>query len=84
MFSYRWQNIVKCVSITIWSIICLLAVAFSLYLGALLFDRFTSAPVIITLETTNEPIWDLKFPAVTICNNNKVYAPAAEKLKPKL
>lgn len=80
----RYQRAVKGVSITIWSIICLLAVAFSFYLGALLWHRFSSSPTLITLETTNEPIWELRFPAVTICNNNKVYAPAAAELKPKL
>ncbi|XP_065080771.1 sodium channel protein Nach-like [Ochlerotatus camptorhynchus] len=34
--------------------------------------RFKSTPTITTIETTTYPIWNVAFPAVTICNINKV------------
>ncbi|XP_055530563.1 sodium channel protein Nach-like [Wyeomyia smithii] len=34
--------------------------------------RFKNTPTITTIETTSYPIWNIPFPAVTICNINKI------------
>lgn len=50
----------------------------------LAWNRFEVTPTITTIETNNYPIWNIKFPGVTICNNNKVYRPAADIITNKL
>lgn len=62
----------------------MVGLAFALVLMFLAWSRFNTNPTITTVETTNYPIWNLPFPAVTICNNNKVYAPAAKNMSDKL
>lgn len=46
--------------------------------------RYDSTPFITTIETTSYPIWNVPFPAVTVCNINKVYRPASENIRAKL
>jgi amiloride-sensitive sodium channel len=46
--------------------------------------RFNESPTVTNVETTTYPIWNIPFPAVTLCNNNKVYQPAAIKLAESL
>lgn len=62
----------------------MLGAVFAMVLMTLVWTRFQSTPTITTVETNNYPIWNIPFPGVTICNNNKVYAPAAVKLAAKL
>lgn len=62
----------------------MLGFVFAIIMMLLVWNRYQTIPTITTVETTNYPIWKLQFPAVTICNNNKVYAPAAEILAAKL
>ncbi|XP_068994279.1 sodium channel protein Nach [Neodiprion pinetum] len=47
----------------------------------LVWRRFQQTPTVITIDTTTHPIWDLPFPAVAICNFNKIYQPEADRLK---
>lgn len=42
--------------------------------------RFTKTPTTTTIETTAYPIWEIEFPAITICNHNKVYLPSARSI----
>lgn len=57
---------------------------FAIVLMRLVWDRFQTTPTITTVETNNFPIWNVPFPAVTICNINKVYAPATRNITEKL
>lgn len=57
---------------------------FAVVLMRLVWDRFQTTPTITTVETNNYPIWNVNFPAVTICNINKVYAPATRNIIEKL
>lgn len=50
----------------------------------LVWRRFQINPTITTIDTTNHPIWEVPFPAVTICNINKVFAPSAENITRQL
>lgn len=63
-----------------WALACLLGTGFALTLMYLVWHRYDTTPTITTVETTNYPIWNVPFPAVTICNVNKVYRPAAENI----
>lgn len=37
-----------------------------------IYDKWQGSPTITTVESTDYPIWNIYFPAVTICSNNKV------------
>lgn len=56
---------------------CLL-IAFSMMF--LIMYRYLKTPTTTTIETTAYPIWDIEFPAITICNHNKVYLPSASNI----
>ena len=44
------------------------------YLCYPIFKKYRDEPVLTTVSTTSFPVWNIDFPAVTICNNNKVIA----------
>lgn len=68
----------------IWYFLCLVGFVLAIYLIQLVLIKYTTTPTITTVETTNYPIWNVKFPAVTFCNINKVYAPATDTIREKL
>ena len=35
-------------------------------------QKWRNSPTYVTIADTNFPIWNMDFPAVTICSNNKV------------
>ena len=37
-----------------------------------IYSKWRSSPTFTSIETTNHPVWNIYFPAVTICSNNKV------------
>lgn len=71
-------------SLLIWLTACVLGIMFAVILIMLVYERFQSTPTITTVETNNYPIWNVHFPAVTICNNNKVFKPATVNITKKL
>lgn len=63
------------ISRILWFLSCVAGVFVGVYMMNLVWIRFQESPTITTIETTSHPIWFVPFPAVTICNINKVYAP---------
>ncbi|XP_031787058.1 sodium channel protein Nach [Nasonia vitripennis] len=63
----------------IWLLVCILGLSFSVALMMLVWQRFKQTPTVTTIESTTHPIFSLNFPAVSICNYNKVYKPHADK-----
>ncbi|XP_070517439.1 sodium channel protein Nach [Cardiocondyla obscurior] len=57
--------------------VCMSSIVFSLILMLRLWANYSNNPIVTTIYTSN-PIWDVSFPGVTICNNNKVYRPHAD------
>ena len=51
----------------LWIIVVGLALTFTAYQVATLYEEWQDEPVMTTLETVAEPIENIKFPAVTIC-----------------
>lgn len=82
IFSQKRLN--KLLSLIIWSSACVMGAVFAIVLMGLVWDRFQTTPTITTVETNNYPIWNVPFPAITICNINKVYAPATKNITDKL
>lgn len=76
----RQQKFYNMLSLIIWLVALCLGTVFAILLMGLIWDRFKRTPTITTVETNNYAIWNVEFPAVTVCNNNKVYAPAARSM----
>jgi len=57
--------------------VCILSIVFCVILMLRLWVNYSNNPIVTTIYTSN-PIWNVSFPAVTICNNNKVYRPHAD------
>ena len=41
-------------------------------LTAPIYDKWRTQPTFTSIATTNYAVWNIHFPAVTICSNNKV------------
>ncbi|XP_037044653.1 sodium channel protein Nach-like [Bradysia coprophila] len=80
----KQKRLRKLISLTVWASAVIVGAVFAIVLMGLVWNRFQTTPTITTVETNNYPIWNLPFPAVTICNINKVYAPAAQNITDKL
>ncbi|KYN32298.1 Sodium channel protein Nach [Trachymyrmex septentrionalis] len=61
----------------LWFLVCMLSIVFCVIWMLRLWANYSNNPIVTTIYTSN-PIWDVSFPAITICNNNKVYRPHAD------
>lgn len=84
LLDYRHKRFRKLLSLTIWTSACIMGAVFAIVLMNLVWKRFQTTPTITTVETNNYPIWNVPFPGVTICNINKVYAPATKNITDRL
>lgn len=57
---------------TFWAIVTIVSLGVGALLAYLLLYRYSVSPTVATLETYSYPTWKLPFPAVTLCNVNKV------------
>ncbi|XP_067203069.1 uncharacterized protein [Linepithema humile] len=76
-FRYITMNGSKIIESFFWFMLCIAAIIFCVILMLRLWANYSNNPIVTTIYTS-KPIWDLFFPAVTICNNNKVYRPHAD------
>ncbi|KYN32299.1 Sodium channel protein Nach [Trachymyrmex septentrionalis] len=67
----------------LWFMICILCMVFCLIMMLRLWANYSNNPIVTSIYTSNS-IWDVSFPAVTICNNNKVYRPHADLMAKNL
>lgn len=70
---YRKFVISKVVHVIIWGGSFLAGIILLLILLNLIWQRSGKTPTITTIDTYYHPIWDVPFPAVTLCNINKVH-----------
>lgn len=45
-----------------------------------IYQKWLDNPTIVSPDSTNYPIWNIYFPAITICSNNKVVEPQIAQL----
>lgn len=64
-----------------WIVATLSGALFSIYMMILVWNRFTNTPTVTTVETINNPISEVPFPAVTVCNINKVHYPNTKRIR---
>ncbi|XP_051163806.1 sodium channel protein Nach-like [Leptopilina boulardi] len=68
----------------IWAAICLTLSIFCIYLMTISYKTVQERRTIIRISDIDAPIHELDFPAVTICNFNKVYRPSSYDMERKL
>uniref|UniRef100_A0A182UUX0 Uncharacterized protein n=1 Tax=Anopheles merus TaxID=30066 RepID=A0A182UUX0_ANOME len=56
----------------LWLLVCMVSIGFTMIMGMIAWMRFRTTPTITTIETMTYPIWNIPFPAVTVCNINKI------------
>ncbi|XP_029662938.1 pickpocket protein 28-like [Formica exsecta] len=76
-FRYITMNGSTMIESAFWSVVCVSSIIFCVILMLRLWDNYSNNPIVTTIDATN-PIWNVSFPGVTICNNNKVYRPHAD------
>lgn len=67
-----------------WFCICVTALIFCVILLWLQWDVYQSQPTLTSIENTNKPINEVRFPAVTVCNNNQIYFPRTVNITSRL
>uniref|UniRef100_A0A336KF41 CSON009762 protein n=1 Tax=Culicoides sonorensis TaxID=179676 RepID=A0A336KF41_CULSO len=78
------KNVVRLKTIIgnyLWIFVTISGALFALYMMNLVWIRFVNTPTVTTVETINNPISEVPFPAVTICNINKVHYPNTEGVR---
>ncbi|KAK4873974.1 hypothetical protein RN001_013334 [Aquatica leii] len=50
-----------------WFVVILIAMTFSAVLISQSFHKWKTSPIVVTFATTETPIWEIPFPAITIC-----------------
>lgn len=55
----------------LWFVTIVLGIGFGSFLTTKILNKLESSPVITTLDSTNYPLSQIPFPAVTICPNYK-------------
>ncbi|KAJ9580041.1 hypothetical protein L9F63_004334, partial [Diploptera punctata] len=68
----------------LWVIVVLLGVMGAGFMVSSFWNRYTTTPTRASVETNHYPTWRVPFPAVTLCNSNKIFRSKAENLVAKL
>lgn len=64
----------------LWTVLCVVGIVVSVLLVLPVYNKWSSTPLTTTVGSTSFPIWNVNFPAVTICSNNKVYTEALQNV----
>jgi amiloride-sensitive sodium channel len=65
---------------TLWTFVCTIGLAGATILINKVWTQYSTSPTITSVESTHFPIWNIPFPAVTVCQVNKVHLSAAVAL----
>ena len=47
-------------------------IALGAYIIYPVYEKYQNSPTVTTVSETNHPVWNINFPAVTICSNNRI------------
>lgn len=68
----------------LWVVVVLLGLVGASFMVSNLWDRYVGTPTRTSVETNHYPTWRLPFPAVTLCNANRIFRSKAEALVSEL
>ena len=55
-------------------------IVLSVYMIIPIYDKYKTTPTVTTVTETFHPVWNVNFPAVTICSNNRIVETQLDKL----
>ena len=61
-----------CAHRVMWTLVFLAGIAFSSFFIAQMWNKWEKSPVLLSVDSNRYPLKNIPFPAVTICNVNKV------------
>jgi len=64
----------------LWLVLCLMGFVLNVYFIVPIWIKWNNQPTLTTLDSTNHPVWEIDFPAITICSPNKVVERKLESL----
>jgi amiloride-sensitive sodium channel len=64
----------------LWTVIQLLAAWGVIYIILDVWREYVNSPTVTTVDSTTYPIWKVPFPAIAVCNINKISKSAALNL----
>ena len=67
-----------------WIIIAAVSWGFATYLIYRVIDKWQKSPILVAFQSAQTPIWRITFPAITICNMNKVMKSRVEHIDEEL
>lgn len=56
----------------LWTVIHILAIVFAVYNIHGVYKDFMTSPTVTTIDSTTYPVWNMPFPAVSICSFNRI------------
>lgn len=80
----RYTMLAKCSSLIIWGGSIAFGLLLAIIMTNLIWQRSQSKPTLTTVDTYYHPIWNVPFPAITVCNINLVYRSTVEKFSKHL
>ena len=72
--------ILKYICRFLWIILVIGMIILSVLIIAPIYEKYRTSPTVTTVSETNYPVWDINFPAVTICSNNKIIETQLNKI----
>lgn len=79
-FVNRKILIAKWIDVLIWGGSFISGIILFVILLQLIWQRSKKTPTITTIDTYYHPVWDVPFPALTLCNYNAVHRGALQKI----
>lgn len=72
--------VAKSLSLLIWGGSIAIGLLLAIMMTNLVWQRSQSTPTLTTVNDYYYPIYNIKWPGITLCNNNVAYRPAVEKI----
>ncbi|CAG2066100.1 unnamed protein product [Timema podura] len=68
----------------LWVVVAVLGLISAIFMASTFWERFSDSPTRASVETNHYPTWRIPFPAVTLCNANRIFRSRAEELVKQL
>ena len=64
----------------LWIILVIGMMVLSVFIIIPVYEKYENTPTVTTVSDTYHPVWNLNFPAITICSNNRIIESQLDKL----
>ena len=64
----------------LWICLCIVSLVLCFYLVEPIHKKYLDFPTVTTVVSNNYPIYNISFPAVTICSNNRIVEESLDRI----